>query len=146
MKLYVMDTDHLSLYERGHPTIRHRILAIRQNAFDNLVITVISVEEQCAGRLAQIRKATTPQALTSAYERLKATLILFSDLEVLDYDVRADERFWELRRNGLRIGTQDLRIASVVLTHNGILLTRNLQDFEKVPRLAVQDWSIEENT
>ena len=143
MTLYVMDTDHLSLYERGHPTIRNRILAIRQNAFDNLVITVISVEEQCAGRLAQIRKATTPQALTSAYERLKATFILFSDLGVLDYDVRADDRFREFRRTGLRIGTQDLRIATIVLTRNGILLTRNLQDFEKVSGLVVQDWSSE---
>lgn len=142
MTFYVMDTDHLSLYERGHPTLQKRILAIRQNARDNLVITVISVEEQCAGRLAQIRKAATPQALTSAYERLKATLILFSDLEVLDYDMKADARFQEFRRTGLRIGTQDLRIAAIVLTHNGILLTRNLRDFEKVSELTVQDWSI----
>lgn len=143
MTLYVMDTDHLSLYERGHPTIRNRILAIRQNAFDRLVVTVVSVEEQCAGRLAQIRKATTPQTLTSAYERLKATFVLFSDLEVLDYDIRADDRFRALRKVGLRIGTQDLRIAAIALTHVGILLTRNLQDFEKVPELVVQDWSIE---
>lgn len=143
MTLYVMDTDHLSLYERGHPTIRNRILAIRQNAFDHLVVTVISVEEQCAGRLAQIRKATTPQTLTSAYERLKATFVLFSDLEVLDYDIRADDHFRASRKAGLRIGTQDLRIAAIALIHNGILLTRNLQDFEKVPGLAVQDWSIE---
>lgn len=143
MTLYVMDTDHLSLYERGQSMIRNRILAIRQNTADNLVITVITVEEQCAGRLAQVRKATTPQALISAYERLKATSILFSALEILDYDASADDRFRELRRTGVRIGTQDLRIASIVLTHSGILLTRNLQDFEKVPGLVVQDWSIE---
>jgi tRNA(fMet)-specific endonuclease VapC len=100
------------------------------------------VEEQCAGRLAQIRKAKTSQALTSAYERLKATLILFSELEILNYDARADDRFQEFRRTGLRISTQDLRIASIALAHSGILLTRNLQDFEKVPGLMIQNWSI----
>lgn len=122
--------------------IRNRILSVRQNSFDDLVVTVISVEEQLAGRLAQIRKAKTPQALISSYERLKATFVLFSDLEILDYGSRADERFREFRKAGIRIGTQDLRIASITLAHNGILLTRNLQDFEKVSGLSIQDWSI----
>ncbi|NJN13673.1 MAG: type II toxin-antitoxin system VapC family toxin, partial [Richelia sp. RM2_1_2] len=39
-------------------------------------------------------------------------------------------------------GTQDLRISSIVLSCDGILLTRNLQDFEKVPGLKIQNWSI----
>jgi tRNA(fMet)-specific endonuclease VapC len=141
MTLYVMDTNHLSLFERGYPTIQNRILAIQQNPFDNLTITVVSAEEQFAGRLAQIRKAANPQSLISAYDRLKATFILFSDLEILDYGDRADECFRKLRKEGLRIGTQDLRIASISLVNEGILLTRNLRDFEKVPNLMIQDWS-----
>ncbi|NJN60066.1 MAG: type II toxin-antitoxin system VapC family toxin [Leptolyngbyaceae cyanobacterium SL_5_9] len=142
MILYVMDTDHLSLYERGDPIIRNRILIIRQTASDSLAITVINVEEQCAGRLAQIRKATTTQALVFAYEKLKATLVLFSDIQVLDYDMRANDRFQEFREAGVRIGTQDLRIAAIALTHNATLLTRNLRDFERVPGLVIQDWSV----
>jgi tRNA(fMet)-specific endonuclease VapC len=142
MTLYVMDTDHLSLYERGYQTIQGRILAIRQNANDKLVITVVSVEEQLAGRLAQIRKAKTSQNLISAYEYLKMTFILFSNLEILDYEARADDRFREFRKAGLRIGTQDLRIATIALVNNGILLTRNRRDFEKVSGLVIQDWSI----
>lgn len=141
MTLYVMDTDHLSLYERGHPTIGNRILSARQNSFHDLAITVISVEEQFAGRLAQIRKATTPQTVISAYERLKATFVLFSDLDILDYCSRADELFRQFRKAGIRIGTQDLRIASITLARDGILLTRNLRDFEKVSGLSIQDWS-----
>jgi tRNA(fMet)-specific endonuclease VapC len=132
----------LSLYEHNHPFIRNRILATRQSDRHNLVITVVTVEEQCAGRLAQIRKAITTQTLTYAYDCLKATINLFADLEVLVYDIRSDKYFQELRESGLRIGTQDLRIASIVLAHNGILLTRNLRDFEKVPDLLIQDWSI----
>jgi tRNA(fMet)-specific endonuclease VapC len=142
MTLYVIDTDHLSLYERGNLVVQRRILAARQADTDDLAITVVTVEEQFAGRLAQVRKATTPQNLISAYAYLKMTLLLFSDLEVLDYDAKADACFREFRQPGLRIGTQDLRIAAITLANSGILVTRNRRDFEKVPKLVLQDWSI----
>jgi tRNA(fMet)-specific endonuclease VapC len=46
-------------------------------------------------------------------------------------------------RQKIRIGTQDLRIAALVMANNGILVTRNRQDFERVPGLRFEDWSIE---
>jgi tRNA(fMet)-specific endonuclease VapC len=141
MTLYVMDTDHLSLYERGYPKVRDRILAIRQNPADRLVITVTTVEEQFIGRLSQVHKAKTPQSLIFAYTQLKLTVIILSDLEILDYDARSDQQFRELRKAGVWIGTQDLRIASIVLSQNGILVTRNTRDFQQVPGLNIQDWS-----
>ncbi|MGG6269867.1 type II toxin-antitoxin system VapC family toxin [Leptolyngbya sp. AN03gr2] len=104
-------------------------------------MTVISVEEQYAGRLAQIRKASTTEALVMAYRRLQQTYHLFTDLPVLEYSFTADQRFREYRSAGIRVGTQDLRIASIVLAQDGVLLTRNLRDFEKVPGLRIQDWS-----
>jgi tRNA(fMet)-specific endonuclease VapC len=73
---------------------------------------------------------------------LKSTLQLFADVNILDYSFEADELFQNFRRAGIRIGTQDLRIASVILVHQGILLTRNLRDFEKVPGIIIEDWSI----
>jgi tRNA(fMet)-specific endonuclease VapC len=141
MTLYVMDTDHLSLYERGNPQLQKHILDIHQVSTDRLVTTVVSVEEQFAGRLAQIRKATVPQNLMSAYAFLKLTLLFLADLDVLDYNTTAEEHFREFKTLGLRVGTQDLRIAAITLAHQGVLLTRNRRDFEKVPGLILQDWS-----
>ena len=139
---YILDTDHLSLYERFHPQVCARILQVRRQTLTELTTTIVSVEEQQAGRLAQIRKASTPEALVFAYGKLRATIELFSILEILDYDLQADELFRGFRQAGIRIGSQDLRIASITLAQKGILITRNLRDFEKVPNLLIQDWSV----
>lgn len=48
MTCYIMDTDHLSLYERAHPKICNRILQVRQHSSDTLFTTVVSLEEQYA--------------------------------------------------------------------------------------------------
>ncbi|BDA73624.1 hypothetical protein RIVM261_038840 [Rivularia sp. IAM M-261] len=139
---YVLDTDHISLYERAHPQVSSRIIDIRQNSLDILSTTVVTVEEQYAGRIAQIRKAVTAQALIKAYERLKQTFAVLLEFDILEYNLQADQYLREFRKAGIRIGTQDLRIACIVIAHGSVLLTRNRQDFEKVPGLNIQDWSI----
>ncbi len=35
----------------------------------------------------------------------------------------------------------DLRIASIALTTDSTLVSRNLRDFKKVPGLVVEDWT-----
>ena len=42
----------------------------------------------------------------------------------------------------LKVGTQDLLIASVALANEMTLLTRNVRDFQKVPGIRYEDWSI----
>jgi tRNA(fMet)-specific endonuclease VapC len=141
MTVYVLDTDMLSLYQRNHPQVGDRIRLARQNGL-MLQTTVVTVEEQYGGRLAQIRKAQTPETLVSAYDRLIATFTLFSQLEILPYDLTAADFFKQFRQMGIRIGTQDLRIASISLAHNAIVVTRNRKNFERVPGLTLEDWSV----
>lgn len=141
MTVYVLDTDLLSLYQRNHPQVCNRILLARQNGL-TLKTTVVTVEEQYGGRLAQIRKAQTPEVLVAAYDRLMTTFALFSQLEILTYDLAAAELFRQFRQMGIRIGTQDLRIASIALAHSGIIVTRNRKDFDRVPDLTIEDWSL----
>jgi tRNA(fMet)-specific endonuclease VapC len=141
MTLYVIDTDLLSLYQRNHPQVSDRIRLARQNEIV-ITTTVVTVEEQYAGRLAQIRKAKDSDDLIAAYDRLNITFSLFSKLEILRYDRIADDYFRQLRKSGVRIGTQDLRIASITLAQNGIVVTRNRKDFEQVSNLKIEDWSL----
>lgn len=41
----------------------------------------------------------------------------------------------------LRIGTMELRIAASALTSGAALVTRNVQDCQRVPGLVIEDWT-----
>ncbi|BAZ38654.1 hypothetical protein NIES4101_45940 [Calothrix sp. NIES-4101] len=125
MTIYVLDTDHLSLYGRNHPKIIENILAAKVP----LTTTAINVEEQLRGRLAQVAEAKDGGTKSMAYRYLVNTVMLLSEFIVLQYDQKSDDIYQSLKTQRVRIGTQDLRIASIVLACDGVLLTRNLQDF-----------------
>ena len=137
MTLYILDTDHLSLYGRNHPTIIAKLLSNQVQ----LTTTAINVEEQLRGRLAQVAEAKNTNNLSNAYQRLTETVLLLSEFNILQYDTTLSEIYQKFKIQRIRVGTQDLRIASIAIANNGILLTRNRQDFEKIPGLIMQDWS-----
>jgi len=44
------------------------------------------------------------------------------------------------RGQRIRIGTMDLKIASIALVNDALLVTANQRDFEQVPGLRVENW------
>lgn len=48
----------------------------------------------------------------------------------------------QLEKAGKRIGAMDLLIAAHALAIGATLITNNTSEFERVPHLAVQDWSV----
>ncbi len=93
------------------------------------------------GWLAAIRAATTPEARATAYQRLRMAVEYFASFAVVDYTAQMDALVSDLRKQGLRIGTQDLRIAAMAMVHGTTLVTRNTRDFAQVPGLMIEDWS-----
>ncbi len=87
------------------------------------------------------RWARTLLQQVSAYKRLGRHLDLYRRIRVLEFDETAATEFQRLRQTRIRVGTMDLKIAAVVLAHDGTLLSRNLRDFHKVPGLKVEDWT-----
>ena len=77
-----------------------------------------------------------------AYHWLSKTFDFLCSFTVLKYDSQAEALFQVLRAQKIRIGTQDLKIAAIVLSQKGILVTRDRQDFERIPGLQFEDWSV----
>jgi tRNA(fMet)-specific endonuclease VapC len=140
VRLWILDADTLSLFQRAHPLASQRVNAIPT---EQLAVTVITFEEQMYGRLNRIRRATSQEALIFAYMQLRETMEDFKSISVLDFTQEAANCYAELLRQKIRIGTQDLRIASIVISNNGILVTRNQRDFSRVPGLQFEDWTKE---
>ena len=71
---YILDTDHITLYREGNPTVRSRITTVGDDA---LCVTIISFQEQVEGWFAEIRRARHQQRLLWAYGKLHQTFIFF---------------------------------------------------------------------
>lgn len=135
---YILDTDHLSLAQRGHQSVTARIQATHPS---ELATTIITAEEALRGRFLQIRRFTSGIACVEAYRQLRETIDRLKAITILDFDVAAEMIDQSLRQRKLRLGTQDRRIAAIALANKCVLVTRNRSDFGQVSGLALQDWT-----
>src|SRR5262245_50802762 len=103
MSLYILDSDHLSLYQRGHQSLWVHISTVPP---EQITITIISVEELLRGRLAQVHRATNSQARLNAYHWLWETIDFLRNFTILKYNSEAEAYFETLRTQKIRIGTQ----------------------------------------
>ena len=139
---YLLDTDHMTLVERGTPEgqiLRARLLRLPGKSYGT---TIVSYEEQMRGWLARIAQANTSERLIAAYTRLESHIEAFRGLPILPFDAKAAAEYEKLKKAYPRDGKQDLKIAAIALANDATLLTRNLQDFDKIPGLRAEDWSV----
>jgi tRNA(fMet)-specific endonuclease VapC len=138
-EMLVLDTDHLVELDRGSSqgaALQRKL----EDAGDEVATTIISAEEQFRGWLAQIHRQRDPHEQIATYQRLQRRIAFFAAWHVLPWDTDAADILQGLRRQRVRIGTMDLKIASIVLAHDATLLSRNLRDFQQIPNLRVEDW------
>ena len=137
--MLILDTDHLAALDRGGEA--GAVLCQRLEATaEEVATTIISAEEQLRGWLAQIHRLNDPHREIAAYERLQRRLEFFAAWKVLPWDTRAADLFARFRREGIRCGAMDLKIACITVVHDATLLTRNAGDFSAVPGLRFEDW------
>ena len=140
--VYVLDTDHVSLLENGHAGCMERLESFEA---DQLAITAVTVEERMQGWLSAIRRSSAPSQtdrLVWAYVGLRQTVRYVNEFRILDWSEAAARQFADWRREGVRIGTQDLRIAAIAMTIDAVVVTRNQKDFLQVPGLRIEDWTV----
>lgn len=143
MTYFILDTDHLSILQRRtEPEFSRLTSRLSQYSPDLIFITIISFHEQFQGWMAYINQAKSAEQIVTAYLKLESLIQLFSVSQILSFDFKANEIAEHLRQQRIRLGTMDLRIASIALSHEAVLLTRNLSDFSKVPGLKIQNWTV----
>ena len=139
--MFVVDTDCFSDILAGVSGYADRFDALDRSVRS---IAIVTAEEVFRGRLAAIRAAQTgakSDRLVNAYFELRLAAIGIGEVQILLYDDTAHQRYLQLKSQKLRVGTQDLRIASIALAHDATLITRNRRDYEIVPSLKLDVWN-----
>jgi len=115
--MVILDTDHLTIIQRqSQPTYSILTTRLRHVSPSDLSTTIINVEEQMRGWLAVIGRSKRVQQEIGAYRHLYALLAFFGAIPILEFDEPAAERYLQLRRSHLRLGSMDLKIAAIAIS------------------------------
>ena len=142
MTLWILDTDITSLLFTRHPIVSQRVIAAGQD----VALSIITVQEIFNGWVSRINATDKPDELIYRYGRLERMIALFKKVPILGFDqtaVAQIDRIISINPNlGKKRVQKDMRIAAIALANNAILVTRNTRDFQPVPDLAIENWSI----
>ena len=139
--MILLDTDMVSLFHAGHPHVTQRIEEVQ--ASELVGTTVITRAEILQARFNFLLKAADGEQWQRAQHWLSASESLLADLPMAYVDAAAAAEFDNLRqlKTLRKIGRADLLIASIALSRQATLVTRNLRHFRTVPGLRVENWA-----
>jgi tRNA(fMet)-specific endonuclease VapC len=141
--VFLLDSDHLSILQRKSgpelARLQRRLAAVEET---DVYVSIISFHEQVGGWHKHLARSKTQRDVVFAYQMFQSILHNFNEMQVLAFDDLAASKFSELRKLRIRVGTMDLRIAAVAIVNKLTLLTRNTVDFERVPGLRFEDWTV----
>ncbi len=133
MTRYLLDTNTCIAIMRGHPAAVQRMATV---APGDCAISTITAYELYTG----VEKCAKP-----AQERSKVELLL-TTLWELPFDPDAAREAARLRAllesQGQGIGPYDMLLAGQALAHVLVLVTANTKEFNRVPRLILENWMI----
>lgn len=127
---FLLDTDICSAQMRRPAGLAHRFMQYGSR----IAIPSVALAELYAGAYRHPSPARLLALIGS----------LLQEVIVVDFDASCAHKFGEIRgtleKSGLSVPTTDLMIASVALVHDFTLVTHNVEDYQNVPGLRVDDW------
>jgi tRNA(fMet)-specific endonuclease VapC len=139
--MILLETDHTSLLRMPESDRRNRLVArMALNHPESFSLPVIVTEEIMRGWLSSIARERQPRRQVFAYRELADMFSFFALFTIVLFDENAVEKLDQLQKQKVRIGTMDLKIASIAMANNALLLTANRRDFEQVPGLKFENW------
>ncbi|MBD2502373.1 type II toxin-antitoxin system VapC family toxin [Anabaena azotica] len=141
MSFYILDTDHVSLLLQGNQAVKSKVTQV----YPHLAITIVTVQEIFNGWVVKINDRTESTNLVNLYTKLWTTQEYFKAVKILNFDTAAYTCYQRLLRENQQLNKKrlqkDLRIASIALSTNAVMVTRNQKDFSQIPDLVLEDWT-----
>lgn len=132
----LIDTSVLVGVERGNASLSDRLASRRK---EDCFLSVITASELLHG----VHRAADAAVRTRRSVLVEAVLDLLPILPVDLSIARVHAQLWaELAARGTPIGPHDLWIAASAVTHGLTVATLNVREFERVPGLSVERWSV----
>jgi len=136
MAEYLLDTDHLSYVQEGHPEVVKRLTMLSSQ--DRVFTSVVGVAELLRG-IHLLPKSRRRRELLELYRQVIGQME-----EILPINLEVARRFAEidakLRKKGEPIPINDVWVAAIALVRRSVLVT-NDEHFARVEQLRVQNWS-----
>jgi tRNA(fMet)-specific endonuclease VapC len=129
--MYILDTNTLIYFFKGVGRISDRLLL---EAPKSIGIPTVVLYELEVG----IAKSKAPQKRQSQMENLASAVNILPfgpDEAHMAAAIRA-----ALEKKGEPIGPYDVLIAGTALSHKGVLITHNTDEFMRVEGLQIEDW------
>jgi tRNA(fMet)-specific endonuclease VapC len=129
---YLLDTDTcVALMNRSSPRVAERLLAQHPESVGMSIVT--AAELRFGAEKSQRREAA-----------LAALDLLLAGVKPVPFDLPAIESYGHIRatlsRKGTPIGPLDTLIAAQAVSLGVVLVTGNLREFRRVPKLEVESW------
>lgn len=131
MTHYLLDTNTCIAFFKQHVTV---VAQIQETGFERLLLCTPVKAELWYGACNSQRVAANQAVLRDFFAQLPS--LAFDDAVIEEYgEIRA-----LLTKQGTPIGANDLLIAAIARAHNVTLVTHNLKEFSRVPKLSLEDW------
>jgi tRNA(fMet)-specific endonuclease VapC len=139
MLQFLLDTDHLTLFDHGHALVVQHVAAQMPGTVG---LPAVTAEEYLRGRLTAVAQAKDGPARIMRYALFVESLRLVQQFEIAPFDQASEDQFQVIRAARLRVGTQDQKIAAIAVATGMTLVTRNKRDFAQIAGLHLTDWSV----
>jgi tRNA(fMet)-specific endonuclease VapC len=134
MARYILDTDTCSyITKRSHPVLLKRL---QKTPISDVCISAITKAELLYGVEVSPQREQDETAL-HAFLRYVEVLDFTDDAAFHYARIRA-----HLKASGTMIGANDLFIAAHARSLGLTLVTNNTREFRRVPKLAVENWTL----
>lgn len=132
--MYLLDTNIISYWMRGDPTV---IARIKEHSPSDLSLSTITLAEIWYG----IEKSSVKKK-----ERRSKIEKISSLLHVFPFDETAAKRYAviraQLERKGVIISERDTQIAAIAVANRLVVVTHNVKEFLRIDKLPVDDWAV----